>query len=141
LRFAHEGGTEQRDAAKDFFPHLQVFDANNLLHAHLRGEQDQRAVIVDDDGVRLFRDGMLVGVLKTHHDRDADAQAFAAPAILRQEVRWDRDGHRNNLATPGAILKDSWAGCALRDIAKGVNLGARMPFDSAPCRGGIGRAG
>ena len=41
---------------------------------------------VDDDGVCLFFDGVLLGVLEAYQYGNAHVHAFAAAAILRRQV-------------------------------------------------------
>jgi hypothetical protein len=103
LRLAHEAGAEARDAAEQFFLRATVLDTDDLLERHGSGEQDQRAMRVDDDGVSLFLDGVLLGVLEADQYGNADVNTFAAPAILRRQVVW-MDGHLDKVAIPRWLL-------------------------------------
>jgi hypothetical protein len=93
LSFAHETGTHVGDAAKQFLPGDQIFDVNHLLDTYGGREKQQRSVIVDDYGVGVLLDRMLAGVLQADPDGDPAADAFAAAAILPEQVRWGLDGH------------------------------------------------
>jgi hypothetical protein len=105
LRLAHEAGAEARDAAEQFFLRATVLYANDLLKRYGSGEQDQRAVRVHNDGVGLFLDGVLLGVLEAHQYGNANVNAFAAPAILRRQVVW-MDGHLDKVTILGWLLND-----------------------------------
>jgi len=55
-------------------------------------------VRIDDDGVGLFFDGVLLGVLEAHQDGNTHVDTFAAAPILRRQVVWV-DGHWTTLAS------------------------------------------
>ncbi len=52
---------------------------------------------IDDDGVGLFFDGILLGVLQPYQYGNAHMQALAAAPILRWKVVW-MDGHPTTVA-------------------------------------------
>ena len=131
LGFAHEGGTDQGHAAEQFFAENQIFEANDLLDFDWRGEQQERAVLVDDDGVGLLGDGVFAGVLKADADRHPGAVPLAAPAILRKQIGRGHDSHKDNVAKLETIPKKSKKVCALGGIAASVTHGARMPVESS----------
>ena len=109
LGFAHEAGTDVGDAAEQLLAGDQIFDVNDLLNFGGGGEQQQSAVIVDDHGVGVFRDGALAGVLQADPYRDPRAHAFAAAAILREQVRRGHNGHGTTLQFLWKILKNEEA--------------------------------
>jgi len=109
-----------------------------LLDFYRRGEQQERAVLVDDDGVGLLGDGVFAGVLEADADRHPSAVTLAAPAILREQIVGGHDRHNYNVARVGAIAKNSKGRCALAGIAETVTRGARMPVGRGP---GVARRG
>ena len=88
MGFAHEAGTEAGYAAEQLFLGLDVLNADDLLHVYLGGKKDECAVGIDDDGVGLFFDGILLGVLEAHQNGNAHVYALAATAILRRQIVW-----------------------------------------------------
>jgi len=58
---------------------------------------------VDDDGVSLFLDGILLGVLEAHQNGNAHVDALAAAAILRRQVVW-LEGHSTTVARMWWVL-------------------------------------
>ena len=58
---------------------------------------------IDDDGVGLFGDGVLFGVLEAHQDGNAHVDAFAAAPILRRQVVW-MEGHSTTVASIWWVL-------------------------------------
>jgi hypothetical protein len=92
LGFAHEAGAQTGYAAEQLFFGIDVLDADDLLDVYLRGEEDQRAVGIDDDGVGFFLDGVFLRVLEAYQNGNAHVHALAATAILRRQVVW-MDGH------------------------------------------------
>jgi hypothetical protein len=103
LRFAHETGAQAGYAAEQLFFGVDVLDVDDLLEAHFGGKQDQRAVRIDDDGVGLFGDGVLFGVLEAHQNGNAHVHTFAAAAILRRQIVW-MDGHLITVASMWWVL-------------------------------------
>lgn len=93
LGLAHKAGSHTGDPAEQFLSGDEVFDVNHLLDMYGGRQKYQRSVVVDDYGVRVLRDGVLVGVLEADSDGNPAADAFTAPAILRQQVRLGHDGH------------------------------------------------
>jgi hypothetical protein len=106
-----------------------------LLDFDRSGEQQQRAMLVHDDGVGLLRNGMFAGILEADADRHPGAVTLAAPAILREQIGRGHDGHKDNVARLGAIPKKSRKVCALGGIAATVTHGARMPVEPSLPRG------
>ena len=103
LRLAHEAGAQSSDAEEHFFFGVDVLDVDDLLDVYLGGEQDQRAVRVDDDGVGLFLDRVLFGVLEAYQYGNAHVHALAPAAILRRQVVW-MDGHPTTVASMCWVL-------------------------------------
>ena len=71
LGFAHEAGAQAGYAAEKLFFGVDVLNADDLLDVDPGGEKDQRAVRIDDDGVGLFFDRVLLGVLEAHQNGNA----------------------------------------------------------------------
>jgi hypothetical protein len=103
LGFTHEAGAQAGYAAEQLFFGVDVLDVDDLLEAHFGGKQDQRAVRIDDDGVGLFGDGVLFGVLEAHQNGNAHVHTFAAAAILRRQIVW-MDGHLITVASMWWVL-------------------------------------
>jgi len=103
LRLAHEAGAEASDAAEQLFLGVDVLDMDDLLDVYLAGEQDERAVRVDDDGVGLFLDGVLLCVLEAYQYGNAHVYALAPAAILRRQVV-RMDGHLTTVASMCWVL-------------------------------------
>ena len=103
LGLAHETGTEAGDAAEQFFLGVHVLDADDLLDVYLGSQQDESAVRIDDDGVSLFFDRVLLGVLQAHQNGNTHVDAFAAAPILRRQVVWV-DGHWITVASTCCVL-------------------------------------
>ncbi len=76
---------------------------DDLLEVNLGGEQDQSAVGIDDDGMGLFRDGILLGVLQTDQNGNTHVHALTTAAILRRQVVW-MDGHLTTVARIEGVL-------------------------------------
>ena len=53
---------------------------------------------------------MFAGILQADPYRDSAADAFAATAILREQIRRGHDGHRTKLQFWGGITKNEAAG-------------------------------
>jgi len=53
---------------------------------------------VDDDGVGLFFNRVLLGVLEAHQNGNTHVDTFAAAPILRRQVVW-MDGHPITVAS------------------------------------------
>jgi len=103
LCFAHEAGAQAGYAAEQLFLGVDVLDADDLLDVHLGGEQDERAVRIDDDGMGFFFDGIFLGVLEAYQNGNAHVYALAAAAILRRQVVW-MDGHLTTVARMWWVL-------------------------------------
>ena len=103
MGFAHEAGAETGYAAEQLFFGVDVLNADDLLDVNPGGEKDQRAVRIDDDGVGLFFDRVLLGVLEAHQNGNAHVHALAAAAILRRQVVW-MDGHLITVARMWWVL-------------------------------------
>jgi hypothetical protein len=103
LSFAHEAGAQAGYTAEQLFFGVDVLDADDLLDVYLGGEQDQRTVGIDDDGVGLFLDGVFLGVLEAYQNRNAHVHALAATAILRRQFVW-MDGHLTTVASMWWVL-------------------------------------
>ena len=53
---------------------------------------------IDDDGMGLLFDGILLGILEAYQNGNAHVYALAATAILRRQVVW-MDGHLTTVAS------------------------------------------
>lgn len=87
LRFSHEAGANAGDAAQQFLSDVRIFDTNDLVHLHGRGQQNQGAVIVHNDGFGIFRQGLFACIAQPDNDRDALQHSLASPAVLRANFR------------------------------------------------------
>ena len=96
LRLTHKSRAYAGDAAQQFLPDVGVFDANDLVHFYRSRQQDQRAVVVHDDGFRVLREGLLPRVAQPHDNGNSQKDTLAAPAILRPQIGWWNDGHIQN---------------------------------------------
>jgi hypothetical protein len=103
LGFTHEAGAQAGYAAEQLFLGVNVLDADDLLDVYLGGEQDQRAMRIDDYGMGLFFDGIFLGVLEAYQNGNAHVYALAATAILRWQVVW-MDGHLTTVARMWWVL-------------------------------------
>jgi hypothetical protein len=105
LRLAHKAGAQARHSAKQFLPRVYIFKPDDLINFRGGRQKNQRSMIIHNDGVRRFRYGMFVDVLKSHNHRDPRLPAPTAPPILRPQIARRYDSHAANLASIHPFLK------------------------------------
>jgi hypothetical protein len=91
---------------------------DNLLGLYCSREKYQRSMVVYDNGVCIFRDGMLVGVLESNRDRGLVLDTFTSPTIPQWYFTRGYDGHEDNVTNPRGILNIPRSGSAFEDITK-----------------------
>jgi hypothetical protein len=85
-------------------------------------------MIVHNNGVGLFRDGLFVGALESNHDRGLLLDTFTAAAISRRYFVAGYDWHGENVTNFGSILNVRRFGSAFKDIAKQI-----LEFEKRGC--------
>lgn len=101
LSLTHECGAHMSHTAEQFLPSRVVFEHDKTVHADAHGENQERAVGVDDNRVGGF--GLRLLILQAHHDGYPGFDPFAAPTELRTEVFIEITRHICTLATPPRI--------------------------------------
>jgi hypothetical protein len=87
---------------------------DNLLGFYGGGEEDQASVVVHRHGLRLFRDGILVLIPKSDHDRVLVLDALTASSVPTGYFGRGKDGHEKNVAKSRGILNIRGPDCAFQ---------------------------
>jgi hypothetical protein len=105
LRLTHKAISQAGNPAEQFFSTAWILNANYLIDFHGSGEKYQRSVVIDYDRIRLFRQGMLIGVTQSDRDWNPGLHTFTSAAILRTRIDGRHDGHGANVTSLCTILK------------------------------------
>lgn len=92
-------------------------------------------MVVHRHGVRIFGDGILVDVLKSHHDGGLVMDTFTATAIPRCQFGRGYDAHEKNVTNSRGILNIQGSGVSSKTLQIPCNLWPEAADGNNRCSG------